>query len=196
MSTGWSLVVGAIAVLTVTNTVILVGLLKRHEAVLARAEEAGTTARTGGVLMGLEPGAAVGSFRAHDARGVTVTDRDLTANAPCLVVLLEPGCAACENIMNELVVTPSRAGLPVAIVLPDTTESHARDLDGRATWTLYQHDDEVSLAFGAQITPLAFVLDRSGEILARHVPAVLQDVWRLAEPGHAAQIHSVGQRPS
>lgn len=187
MSLGWSVVVVALAVLTLTNTALLVGLLKRHEAVLTRAEAAGRSTRPGGLLMGLEPGRTVATFHARDGAGATVTDADLQQHTPYAAVLLEPGCAACETIMADLAMSDLPGGsLPLAVVLPDIAESHARNLDGRATWTLYQTAGEVSAAFGAEITPLVFVIGHNGEVLAKDIPASINDVSRLAAATHAA----------
>lgn len=196
MSQGWAIVVVAIAALTLTNTALLVGLLKRHEAVLARAEAAGRTARRGGLLMGLDPGSTIGSFHAVDGDGATLTDVELGRAAPYVLVLLEPGCAACETIMTDLgnVGFPA-AGLPLAIVLPDIAESHARNLDDRATWTLYQHDDEVSAALGAEITPLAFVIGRDGEVVAQEIPSSVEDVLRLTAASEADSVKVSSRSP-
>lgn len=182
MSTTWGIVIVAATALTVTNTVILIGLLKRHDAVLSRAEAAGRVARQGGLLMGLDPGASVGPFDAHDGSGRPITRDDLISTAPCVVVFLEPGCSACETIMTDLGTEPAPAqALPLGLILPDTAESHARNLDNRATWTMYQHGTQVSAAFATEITPVAFLLDGDGTVLRREIPSAVQDVWQLMQ---------------
>lgn len=179
MSTGWAAVIVAIAVLTVTNTALLVGLLRRHEAVLSKAEAAARSSRSGDVLMGLEPGETIEPFRAKDGSGRVVTDKELLARAPSVVVILEPGCAACEQMMPALASGQvPMDGLPLTVVLPETAESHHRKIDNHA-WTIYQHDFDVSGAFGAQISPVAFVVGKDGLILAREVPGGVDDLRRL-----------------
>lgn len=175
MSGPW---IAAFAVLWVVTLVIgfaVLGILRRVSAVL-EAAEARLSAQN---ELGAPVRSIVADFQLYDERGRVVLARDDVAD-PVLLLLVEPGCGACRELVQELDGTgASLDGVPFAIVIEDSHRGRAFALQDGVR-VLYQRHGDVFHAFRNRATPQAYVIDTGGIILARRIPASVRDLQEMA----------------
>jgi len=181
VNAAWATAFVALSVLVLVLGVLVIGLMRRVAPVLDRLEAADLSGPEV-VREGLDPGIRIRAFEAVTATGQLVTRETIKAPAGrSLVVFLEPGCGYCETIMAELLESPWRSDLPpLYLALTDSADARERQLEKTCCTVLYQHDSAVSDAFGTNVTPVAFVLDSDGIVVAKQVPRQANDVVALA----------------
>lgn len=92
--TALAVAVGLLAVLTLLNLFILLGVIRRLRTMAASAAEPSAE----GVPA---PGTAVGAFSLTDTDGHTVTEADV-ATGQSLVLMLSPSCGPCKTTVDKL----------------------------------------------------------------------------------------------
>lgn len=152
---------GAVAA---AQSVLLVGVLRRHGRLLARldgAEDAPAAAE-------LAMGSAAPAFTLPDLSGELVTLDDLRApGLPLLVVFADPGCGPCTALLPELARWQDQHRGRVAVALVsrgdlDVNRAHAEEHG--LELVLLQEDREVAEVYGAHGTPSAVLIDHDGRI--------------------------------
>jgi hypothetical protein len=176
VSTPWVAAFAALWLVTLLNTAVVLGGLRRIANVLERAE-----ARLPGAepALGAEVGSAVDPFLLFDENGDDVAWEEFVRE-PTILLLMSPHCVACRNLAEHLVGPRKHVrGVPLVVVMDDSPEGRREPLPPGLN-VLYQRDGAATQALRNRATPQAYVLDRSGVVLSRRVPATLGDLRDLA----------------
>lgn len=178
MTTPWRIAFVCLAVLVLTLTVIVLGMLRRFSVAvegLANAADAET-----GPLLGLRPGARVRSFTVDSIeRGALLLPQGAPAEVSVLL-LVDSDCAPCATLLDTLRADGWGVDIPLLVVLPDDPDAR-RAAPVPGAHMFYQRDRVAFDAFGANATPLAFAVDRRGIIHGRAVPEGMASLRELAE---------------
>lgn len=169
--------VGLLAVLTLLNLFILLGVVRRLRTMAKDQEEAARPDLP-------EIGAPVGAFTVTTTTGTTVTEADLSSGES-VVLMMTTGCGPCKETAARL--AESRAGLPerTYILLRAEADDPALaevlpELAGVGTIALYDATAGVEEAFDSKAYPTAMrVIDghvaaasnKYEEVLPERVPA-------------------------
>ena len=186
MTTPWMIAFGLLTVLVLGLGLTVVGLLRRTADLLERAEAAlRTTSASASTesMFGVPVGSHVRPFFVTDRDGRTVSSAELLDQpGPVAVLLMEPGCGACENLAEQLGTDGWDASSDGALlaVLPNTEES--RSFVPADITVGYQDDGNVALALDSNVSPHVLVLDRDGRVLANDVPLDLNSIRGLLRP--------------
>lgn len=179
MTGPWIAAFVVLSALVLALAVIVLGLLRRFSEALERVEQA--AGHGGAHELGLRPGQQMTPVQVHTADGhevaLPVPDAPRT-----VVVLLEPDCAPCGTVMGQLLESgwPPSAP-PLYVVLPDHPDSRVFAAGhSPGVGVGYQRDRLVSSAFGTNVSPVAYVVDGSGRVLAADVPAGVASLVELA----------------
>lgn len=173
MNTAWIVAFCVQAAATLVLALLVVGLLRRVETVLARAEAGGPAP---GPSEGLDPGSPVAPFTLERA-GEAVSDSDIWRETPMsAVVFVEPGCAPCESLMRQMDSDEWSSAVPITLVLPESAKQSASLPNESSVRTSFQHGHDVSRAFSANVTPLAFLVNSDGIVVDRLIPRDLDDL--------------------
>ncbi len=173
--------VGVLLLAVVFLGLVLAGALRQLEELRRRAEgwpQDGVER----IDEGLPVGAHAPAFQGTRLDGVGFSSADL-AGREHLVILAHPGCRSCEELIDDI--AARGAPLPAIVVSDAPAEQHGlvwRSLNGRASVVL-EREGRVASAFRTEISPHAFVVDRTGRIAAQGVATTVEDLERLvAEP--------------
>jgi thiol-disulfide isomerase/thioredoxin len=176
VSAPWVAAFATLSLVTLLNTAVVLGGLRRIASVLERAEASAPREEP---VFGAAVGSAVDPFDLVDESGRTVPWRELVRE-PTILLLMSSGCAACAALAEHLEdVREEVDGVPLVVVLDESGEASRERLPSGPR-VLYQRDGAATRALDNRATPQAYVLDPSGVVLGRRVPATLDDLRDLA----------------
>ena len=112
-----------------------------------------------------------------------------------LLVFADTTCRACDDVVPELVAAAGRGTVPPLAVIgrgdAEATPEPWRAADVRVRIGS-ERADEVSEAFGVDVSPFVFVVDEGGSVVARSGVATLDDVLRLVRDAEGVRIVAAG----
>jgi len=112
-----------------------------------------------------------------------------------LLVFADTTCRACDDVVPELVAAAGRGTVPPLAVIgrgdAEATPEPWRAADVRVRIGS-ERADEVSEAFGVDVSPFVFVVDEGGSVVARSGVATLDDVLRLIREAEGVRIVAAG----
>jgi len=112
-----------------------------------------------------------------------------------LLVFADATCRACDDMVPELVAAAGRGTVPPLAVIgrgdAEATPEPWRVADVRVRIGS-ERDDEVSEAFGVDVSPFVYVVDEGGSVVARSGVATLDDVLRLVRDAEGMRIVAAG----
>jgi hypothetical protein len=112
-----------------------------------------------------------------------------------LLVFADATCRACDDVVPELVAAAGRGTVPPLAVIgrgdAEATPEPWRAADVRVRIGS-ERGDEVSEAFGVDVSPFVFVVDEGGSVVARSGVATLDDVLRLVRDAEGVRIVAAG----
>jgi hypothetical protein len=127
-------------------------------------------------------GAAVGStiapFDLVDGEGRKLAWTELVQERT-IFLFMSKRCTACEDLAGRLGPRQDVDGVPLVVVMDDAAEAGVEGLPSGLR-VLYERDGAATRALGNRATPQAYVVDRSGVVLGRTVPATLEELRNLA----------------
>jgi hypothetical protein len=187
MTGPWIAVVVAQWLALALLAVILLGFVRRHAAVLERAERYISNERSLEIT-GLEAGQRPESFDAvdHDGRMITVSG----SAGPAIFLFLSGGCAPCRDIARELTGLASTSITMRIVVVVDKHGSWAPS-DAPGISVLAQVGDSASAAFRSNATPQAFAVDSAGVVQASIIPGSIRDLEELERAVTEEEIRAV-----
>jgi hypothetical protein len=173
MSTIWQVAVVVLWVFVLGIGVLVLGMIRRTSDVLERLEASGQQPQ-----VGAEPMSFVPPFELRDADGTRVTSAELFVEPASLALFVEPTCAPCRALMEELAGIGDRLEeIPVHVIVSDSTV--ARNGFAEGVRTLFQNG-EATRAFSNHATPQAYAVGRDGFVLDRRLPSSLDDLREMA----------------
>jgi methylamine dehydrogenase accessory protein MauD len=174
---GLSLVVAA-------QAAALVIVLRRHGRALVRLDELEPDHRGRPAIGDRAP-----EFALPDLGGEQLTLSDLRApGLPVLLLFSHPACGPCAALLPEVGLWQRARDheLLVALVSSgDPADDRARAAEHGLTWVLRDEDDAVALAYGANGTPMAVLVDPDGHVASELVvgaDAIRELVSSVAAP--------------
>jgi hypothetical protein len=112
-----------------------------------------------------------------------------------LLVFADATCRACDDVVPELVAAAGRGTVPPLAVIgrgdAEATPELWRAADVRVRIGS-ERGDEVSEAFGVDVSPFVFVVDEGGSVVARSGVATLDDVLGLVRDAEGVRIVAAG----
>jgi hypothetical protein len=112
-----------------------------------------------------------------------------------LLVFADATCRACDEVVPELVAAAGRGTVPPLAVIgrgeAEATPEPWRAADVRVRIGS-ERGDEVSEAFGVDVSPFVFVVDEGGSVVARSGVATVDDVLRLVREAEGVRIVAAG----
>ena len=174
MSGPW---IGAFVVLwlvTLLNTAVVLGGLRRIVNVLERAE-ARLPAEAS--ASGAAVGSAIDPFDLVDEEGRELSWTELVQERT-IFLFMSKRCTACDELARRLGSQQHVDGVPLVVVMDDAEAGREGLPPGLRV--LYERDGAATRALGNRATPQAYVVDRSGVVLGRTVPATLEELRNLA----------------
>jgi hypothetical protein len=112
-----------------------------------------------------------------------------------LLVFADASCRACDDLVPELVAAAGRGAVPPLAVIGRGDAGAApepwRAADVRVRIGS-ERGDEVSEAFGVDVSPFVFVVDEGGSVVARSGAATVDDVLRLVRDAEGVRIVAAG----
>jgi hypothetical protein len=176
VSAPWVAAFAALWLVTLLNTALVLGGLRRIGNVLERAEARLPAEEP---TFGKAIGSAVDPFHLVDESGADVP-WDEFVREPTILLFMSTGCVACTDLAARLRDVDEQVdGVPLVVVMDDSPEAR-RELLPAGLRVLYQRDGAASRALENRATPQAYVLDPSGVVLSRGVPTGLDDLHDLA----------------
>jgi len=173
----------------------LVGTVRELDSV--RAELGTVRARLDAIDAGAAPrrelavGADAPSWRIATADGEVVSSSTFAARRH-LLLFADAGCRACDDLVPEVVGAAAAGVLPPVAVVgrgdASATPPSWRAADVRVRVGT-ERADEVSTAFGVDVSPTVVVVDEGGAVVARGPVATMEDVRELL--GQAAGVRIV-----
>jgi peroxiredoxin len=152
-----------LSLVVMTQTVLLVMVLRRHGRALLRLDE--IESRHGAGLAVGEPAPEV---TLPDLDGEPLTLSELRApGLPVLIVFSHPACGPCAALLPEVGRWQREHDHELVVALVsggDVEDDRARAAEHGLTWILRDDDDAVARAYGATGTPMAVVVDPDGRI--------------------------------
>jgi hypothetical protein len=167
MSSAWIAAFAALAFVTLTTAVVVLGLLRRAVAVLEQVQGGNDAAGKGA-----PSGTALEPFELRDDDGAGVVSDELIARGPTIFLLLEEWCDPCVALAEELAmkeVGESVDGVQLVAVVGQAHERRRLALPASMR-IFYPADERVVEAFRWRASPLAFLVDETGLVLDRLVP--------------------------
>ncbi|HEY8438271.1 MAG TPA: hypothetical protein VIK65_06620, partial [Candidatus Limnocylindrales bacterium] len=112
-----------------------------------------------------------------------------------LLVFADATCRACDDVVPELVAAAGRGTVPPLAVIgrgdAEATPEPWRAADVRVRIGS-ERGDEVSEAFGVDVSPFVFVVDEGGSVVARSGVGTVDDVLRLVREAEGVRIVAAG----
>lgn len=182
MSGPWIAVVLLLAGITLIQTTVMVGLIRRASSVLERTEEVLSRRSTVlGPAVGLPRGTSLPDFQAFTVNGATVRAADLSGKSNLFLILSE-SCEPCRALAASLAKPQERLDLGVRlIVVVDRFGEYLQGLHSLADVVLLRQENrEVSRAFDSDVSPHAILVDSHGTILDNAIPGSNADLRELA----------------
>ena len=113
-----------------------------------------------------------------------------------LLAFADATCRACDDVVPELVAAAGRGTVPPLAVIGRGDAKAApepwRAADVRVRIGS-ERGDEVSEAFGVDVSPFVFVVDEGGSVVARSGVATVDDVLRLVREAEGVRIVAAGR---
>lgn len=188
-----------LAVLVAVLAVVVLGVLRRVAPVLERAE--GITRDVAEVdpqdiIGGLRIGSSAPNFTVTDRHGHAWTTGAADHVGRVVYLLVEPDCAFCETLVEDLrgAVEP----MPVPLLLVSLADDEGRKFVGGIDdpmITLLFQDGEASSAFRTTATPYAFVVE-NGVIVNRGHPNRLRSLLELIDKDEISATADGGSPPA
>lgn len=176
MTALWAVVITQ-GVLLAGLVALHLGLLRRISPILERAEATIASREDPAAGFGLRVGQQVPPFVVLDHGGRIVVSADLL-EGPTLVLFLSRHCEPCQDLAQELATTSWKAQLRLVVIQADP-EGIGLDVGGQVVSYLQTEDLAASQAFGADATPLAFLVDEIGTVRGRVIPGHVEDIAAL-----------------
>jgi Redoxin len=188
---GW-LVVVAIAGAVAWLALALVGTVRELAAVRARLDA--IDARSAPPRRELPVGALAPVWRIATADGEVVSSSTFAARRH-LLVFADAGCRACDDLVPDMVAAAGGGAIPPVAVIgrgdASATPAAWRVADVRVRVGT-ERADEVSAAFGVDVTPTVVVVDEGGAVVARGPVATMVEVRGLVEGAAGVRIVAAG----
>lgn len=191
MTPGWAAVLIAVSLVSILNSVLILGLLRMRPATAHQASQSSPA-------LGLEPGERIGGFAVVSDDGRLLASADLFGPGPAILLLLEPDCEPCHLLNAQLTsaVAWTDADVRLLVAVPDDGPSDA----------VVPHMDNVQVvryklrsvpnALRTNVSPNAFLVDRGGTVLDRAIPQTLEDLNLLATSIRTEQRQEAGRTRS
>src|SRR5487761_454732 len=182
MSGPWLAAFVTLWILVIVLAGLLLGLLRRVEGILTRAESH-AAAMFITPNFGLRAGELVPAFMGQDADRRTVDSSEVLPEAPLVFLFVEQACRPCAQLVTDLATEGWRASIPLVLVASDQPESREW-LNGSPAEVivLFQENNYISDAFSTGTTPNAFLVGDRRTVVAQLVPASLSALrsWATA----------------
>jgi hypothetical protein len=186
------LAISVLAIAVVWIALALVGAVRELQELRARFDALGTP--DGAPRRELPVGAPVPVWRIATADGEVVSSSTFDARRH-LLLFADAACRACDDLVPEVVRLAGAGSIPPVAVIgrgdAATTPAAWRVADVRVRVGA-ERGDEVSAAFGVDITPTAFVVDEGGAVVARGPVATMDDVRDLIRQADGVRIVAAG----
>jgi hypothetical protein len=186
------LAISVLAIAVVWIALALVGAVRELQELRARFDALGTP--DGAPRRELPVGAPVPVWRIATADGEVVSSSTFDARRH-LLLFADAACRACDDLVPEVVRLAGAGSIPPVAVIgrgdAATTPAAWRVADVRVRVGA-ERGDEVSAAFGVDITPTAFVVDEGGAVVARAPVATMDDVRGLIRQADGVRIVAAG----
>jgi hypothetical protein len=182
----WVAVLAAVAAVLFLG-LVLAGLVRTVDALRARVADLESD-RVVHLPAGPRVGAPAPAFRGRTAGGDEVSDADLRGERS-LVVLTDPECEACRELVPELL-SPEARGLPrlVLVVSGGSSGAFAAAGSGADALVVLDPGGTIGESFGAPFTPHVVVADEDGFVVASGGATDLADVRRLVREAEGIRI--------
>ena len=112
-----------------------------------------------------------------------------------LLLFADATCRACDDLVPAVIAAASRGTVPPLAVIgrgdAGSTPAPWRAADVRVRIGSERADD-VSEAFGVDVSPFVFVVDEGGSVVARAGAATLDDVLRLVRDVEGVRVVAAG----
>jgi hypothetical protein len=189
--TAWLAVV-ALAAAIGWLTLALVGAVRELDAVRIRV--AAIEERSATPLRELPVGDPAPVWRIATADGEVASSSTFDARRH-LLLFADAGCRACEDLVPEVVRSASAGAIP-AVAVVGRGDASATPRDWRVADVRVrvgtERGDEVSAAFGVDVTPTVVVVDEGGAVVARGPVATMDDVLGLVHQAAGVRIVAAG----
>jgi len=187
--TAW-VVVLALAVAVGWLALALIGAVRELDRLRARLDALGTTASA----RPLPVGSSAPVWRIATADGEVVSSSTFDARRH-LLLFADADCRACDDLVPDVVGAAAAGTVPPVAVIgrgdASSTPAAWRVADVRVRVGT-ERGDEVSGAFGVDVTPTVLVVDEGGAIVARGPVATIEDVRRLTDEARGVRIVAAG----
>lgn len=174
MSGAWVAAFVALWLVTLLNTAVVLGGLRRIVNVLEHVE-ARLPAEAS--ASGAAVGSAIEPFDLVDDEGRELAWTELVQERT-IFLFMSKRCAACEDLARRLGSRQDVDGVPLVVVMEGDAETGREGLPPGLR-VLYERDGAATRALGNRATPQAYVVDRSGVVLGRTVLATLEELRNL-----------------
>jgi hypothetical protein len=185
------LAMSVLAIAVVWIALALVGAIRELQELRARIDAPGTRDAP---RRELPVGAPVPVWRIATADGEVVSSSTFDARRHVLL-FADAACRACDDLVPEVVRLAGAGSIPpVAVIGPGdaaSTPASWRVADVRVRVGA-ERGEEVSAAFGVDITPTAVVVDEGGAVVARGPVATMDDVRGLLRQADGVRIVAAG----
>jgi hypothetical protein len=192
---GW-VALGLLLAAVVWLGLALVGAVREIEALRARIDglAAGIPAPVNARHVELPVGAPAPAWRIASPDGEVVSSSTFDGRRH-LVLFADAECRACDDLVPEVVGSASTASIPPVAVVgrgdASSTPSTWRTAGVRVRVGT-ERGDEISSAFGVDVTPTVVVVDEGGSVVARGAVATLDDVRVLIREAEGVRIVAAG----
>lgn len=185
------LAMSVLATAVVLIALALVGAVRELQELRARIDALGTRDAP---RRELPVGAPVPVWRIATADGEVVSSSTFDARRHVLL-FADAACRACDDLVPEVVRLAGAGSIPPVAVIGQgdaaSTPASWRVADVRVRVGA-ERGDEVSAAFGVDITPTAVVVDEGGAVVARGSVATMDDVRGLLRQADGVRIVAAG----
>ena len=185
------LAMSVLATAVVLIALALVGAVRELQELRARIDALGTRDAP---RRELPVGAPVPVWRIATADGEVVSSSTFDARRHVLL-FADAACRACDDLVPEVVRLAGAGSIPPVAVIGQgdaaSTPASWRVADVRVRVGA-ERGDEVSAAFGVDITPTAVVVDEGGAVVARGPVATMDAVRGLLRQADGVRIVAAG----
>lgn len=127
----------------------------------------------------LPVGGEVPTFVLRNTSGHMVKSRELWRPGPVLLLIMTPGCGACDTLLKELIANGWPSATPIATILP-TPPGSAPELASRVRVFHQDQQQPATLALRPKGTPYAVLVDGQGMVQARGLVGTLEQLLSMA----------------
>jgi hypothetical protein len=182
---GWA-VVAVLFVVVLWLGFALIALIRTQAGLRARIEDLESTIAPIRLEGGLPVGRTAPDWEIATVDGGSLAAASLTGTRHILL-FADTSCRACDDVVPAAVAAAEEGALPpVVVVAREGDAMMPASWAGR--WTGVEHGDEVSEAFGVEVSPHLFVIDEGGAIVAQGGAASIDDVEALVREAAGIQV--------